>query len=54
MVIRGWDEGIALMKTGEKGTLIIPSALGYGAAGAGANIPPNSVLIFDVELLEVK
>jgi FKBP-type peptidyl-prolyl cis-trans isomerase FkpA len=53
-VIKGWDEGIALMKTGEKGTLLIPSGLGYGASGAGANIPPNSVLIFDVELIGIK
>ncbi|MCS6824827.1 MAG: FKBP-type peptidyl-prolyl cis-trans isomerase [Cytophagaceae bacterium] len=54
MVIRGWDEGIALMKTGEKGILIIPSELGYGATGAGSSIPPNAVLVFEVELLEVK
>jgi len=54
MVIHGWDEGIALMKVGEKGTLVIPSALGYGARGAGAAIPPNSVLIFDVELVGTK
>jgi FKBP-type peptidyl-prolyl cis-trans isomerase FkpA len=53
-VIKGWDEGIALMKTGEKGTLLIPSGLGYGPSGAGANIPPNSVLIFDVELIGIK
>jgi FKBP-type peptidyl-prolyl cis-trans isomerase FkpA len=53
-VIKGWDEGIALMKTGEKGTLLIPSSLGYGPSGAGASIPPNSVLIFDVQLIGVK
>ena len=53
-VIKGWDEGIALMKPGEKGTLLIPSGLGYGPAGAGASIPPNSVLIFDVQLIGVK
>jgi FKBP-type peptidyl-prolyl cis-trans isomerase FkpA len=53
-VIQGWDEGIALMKVGEKGTLLIPSGLGYGPRGAGGAIPPNSVLIFDVELINIK
>lgn len=51
-VIKGWDEGIAIMKKGEKGTLLIPSHLGYGQRGAGADIPPNSVLLFEVELLD--
>jgi len=52
-VIMGWDEGIALLKPGGKGTLYIPSPLGYGARGAGGVIPPNAVLKFDVELLEI-
>ncbi|MEO1436893.1 MAG: FKBP-type peptidyl-prolyl cis-trans isomerase [Bacteroidota bacterium] len=52
-VIQGWDEGIALFKEGGKGTLLIPSLMGYGHRGAGGTIPPNSVLRFDIELVKV-
>ncbi|MCB9493761.1 MAG: FKBP-type peptidyl-prolyl cis-trans isomerase [Epsilonproteobacteria bacterium] len=53
-VIRGWDETLLSMKTGEKRRVTIPAELGYGARGAGAAIPPNASLIFDVELFDVK
>ncbi|MDA7803292.1 FKBP-type peptidyl-prolyl cis-trans isomerase [Crocinitomix sp.] len=51
-VIQGWDEGIALLKKGEKATLYIPSTLAYGPRGSGALIGPNSVLKFEVELVD--
>ncbi|MDY8137832.1 peptidylprolyl isomerase [Aquimarina sp. 2201CG5-10] len=53
-VISGWDEGIALLKVGDKARFVIPPYLGYGAQGAGGVIPPDATLIFDVELVEVK
>ena len=53
-VIEGWTEGIPLFKEGGEGVLLIPSALGYGENGSGSGaIEPNTVLIFDVELLEI-
>ena len=53
-VISGWDEGIALLRVGDKARFVIPSHLGYGSRGAGGVIPPNATLIFDVELMQVK
>lgn len=52
-VIKGWDDGLQMLKKGTKARLYIPSALGYGAMGSGNRIPPNANLIFDVEILDV-
>jgi len=53
-IIKGWNEGLLLLNEGSKAKLIIPSDLGYGADGAGDDIPAFSTLIFDVELVKVK
>jgi len=53
-VIPGWDEGLMLLKKGSKAKFIIPSPLGYGEGGAGAMIPANSILVFDVEVTDVQ
>jgi peptidylprolyl isomerase len=52
-IIKGWDEGVAGMKVGEKRQLHIPAALGYGARGMGGVIPPDANLVFDVELMSI-
>ena len=54
-VIPGWKEALPMMKEGAKWQLFVPSELGYGERGAGsAGIPPNSVLLFEVELISVQ
>lgn len=53
-VIRGWDEMLQLMNKGMKVTLYVPPSLGYGARSMGPNIPPNSILVFDMEVVDIK
>ena len=53
-VISGWDEGLQLLHVGDKARFVIPSDLAYGSAGAGGVIPPDAILVFDVELVGVK
>ncbi len=52
-LIPGWVEALSLMKEGDEWQLVIPSDLGYGARGAGADIPPNQTLVFDMKLIAV-
>jgi len=54
LVIQGWDIGIPLMGIGDKATLLIPSGLAYGPFGSGSLIGPNTVIAFDVELIDIK
>ena len=53
-VIKGWTEALQLMSRGDRWQIFIPSELGYGVKGAGTDIPPNSTLIFDVEILSIQ
>ena len=53
-VIKGWDEGIAKLRIGDHAILVIPSSLAYGSRGAGGVIPPDSTLIFVVEVVDIK
>jgi peptidyl-prolyl cis-trans isomerase A (cyclophilin A) len=52
-VIKGWDEAVALMRVGERMRFVVPANLAYGEKGYPGAIPPNSTLIFDIELVDV-
>ena len=54
MVIRGWEEGLRGMRPGGQRTLVIPADLAYGERGAGGDVPPNAVLVFKVEMVNVR
>jgi FKBP-type peptidyl-prolyl cis-trans isomerase len=53
-VIKGWDEGVEGMRVGGRRQLVLPATLAYGATGAGDVVPPGAVLIFDIELIQVR
>ena len=53
-LVKGWTEALQLMKPGDKWKLYIPPDLGYGERGSGSKIPPNSALVFELELLEIE
>lgn len=53
-VIKGWDEGVQLLRVGDRATFFIPSTLGYGARGAGGVIPPNATLIFIIQVVGIE
>lgn len=53
-VIKGWDQAVADMRIGEKRIVILPASIAYGSRGAGASIPPNATLVFEIELFDAK